>query len=95
MKPIDFEGSNRLFVADGCGDLPAYTDGTFVSTVWQLDDDDIAALKRNGGKLTMFVYSGSVTPPVALKVYEGEVEASEFETFVEAEKRRLDGHRKK
>ena len=36
MKPINFNESNTVYVADGCGDLPVYKDESQIASCWKL-----------------------------------------------------------
>lgn len=67
MKPVDFPGSNKNFVADGCGDLPAYNDGQQTVTCWEMDKEDFARF-LDGEKIYLSVLLGDTTPPVQVFV---------------------------
>lgn len=54
MKPIVTPETNAVFVAPGCGDLPATTchdpeTGTdYVQTVWELSVEDLKRIQETG-----------------------------------------------
>ena len=54
MKPIETPDTNAIFVAPGCGDLPAtkchdpQTGQDYVQTVWELSLDDLKRIQETG-----------------------------------------------
>ena len=54
MKPIVTPETNAVFVAPGCGDLPATTchdpetGKDYVQTVWELSLDDLKKINESG-----------------------------------------------
>lgn len=54
MKPIVTPETNAVFVAPGCGDLPATTchdpetGKDYVQTVWELNLDDLKKINETG-----------------------------------------------
>ena len=54
MKPIVTPETNAVFVAPGCGDLPATTchdpetGKDYVQTVWELSLDDLKKINKTG-----------------------------------------------
>ena len=65
MKAISFEECNRTFRAEGCDDLPAFNNGKFTVTCWELDTEDFDRF-LSGEKIYLAVLSGDSTPPVRL-----------------------------
>ncbi len=69
--PIPFDEMNLTLNApegeeENVDAMPAYTDGTFCISCWQLTPDDLARLKENGGKVWLWVWSGETQPPVCV-----------------------------
>ena len=70
MKPVKTEYSNIIFVADGCGDLPATIcqnltlNRSEIETVWELSDEEIKQITESR---RLYVYiSGKSVPPMAI-----------------------------
>lgn len=65
-KPIKFDEANATFVADGCGDLPAYEHGEEgdeqVITCWKLSGEELMEILQTG-KVWLRVW-GNAQPPV-------------------------------
>ncbi|KKN32455.1 hypothetical protein LCGC14_0813720 [marine sediment metagenome] len=65
-KPVKFEGYNTTFVADGCGDLPAYAHGRVsdeqVVTCWELSGEELMEILRT--KRVWLRVWGDAHPPV-------------------------------
>ena len=70
MKPVKTEYSNIIFVADGCGDLPATICQNLdlqrqeIETVWELSDEEIQQITE-GRRLYVYIVGASV-PPLAI-----------------------------
>lgn len=65
MKPINFNESNTVYVADGCGDLPVYKDESQIASCWKLSfKERIKALLY--GRVWLCVL-GKNQPPVWLE----------------------------
>lgn len=64
MVPIEFSQSNVKFTAPGCLPLPAFTDGKYIVSCWQLTDEEQRAIADNG-KIWLAVMV-PVQPPVAI-----------------------------
>ena len=65
-KPINFDDSNIVLVADGCDDLPALKDETGFVTCWQLSSDEIARVLQSG--VIVLHIAGQQHPPVSVEV---------------------------
>lgn len=70
MKPVKTEYSNIIFVADGCGDLPATIcqnltlNRSEIETVWEPSDEEIKQIMESR---RLYVYiSGKSVPPMAI-----------------------------
>lgn len=70
MKPIEFEGVNKIYVAPDdwdtdsngpCGDLPVMQENGTITSCYELSSDDIDRL-IHGGKLWFTIYQN--TQPV-------------------------------
>lgn len=66
MKPVEFEEQNTVFVADGCGDLPAYKQMPQIISCFELDDEEIEKLNKTK-KIWVSVHSVDM-PPIWLGV---------------------------
>lgn len=64
MKPIKFKGQNTTFIADGCGDLPAYKDDDQIISCWKGSIIDRVRYLLTG-KIWFSVY-GQSQPPIWL-----------------------------
>lgn len=71
--PIGFGEANCILqrpegmTAEECVSLEVFRDGKYCVSRWQLNDDDMEELKRNGGKIYLMVV-GATQPPVAVAV---------------------------
>ena len=74
MDPIEFPEVNLALVApkgdeDSVREMPAYTDGEFCISCWQMSPEEIEQLKKNDGKLWLWVWSLPTSqPPVLIDV---------------------------
>lgn len=75
MIPILFDGVNKIFVAEGCSNLPAMvthgeTEGLgnqpYIVTVWRLTDIEIEKLKES--HCIQLNIIGNRLPPVSIQV---------------------------
>lgn len=80
MKPVEFPEQNYKFVANGCGDLPAWSNGKHIVSCWQLDENDLEAINKS--KQIWLVITGGVQPPVDLRVSIPFVNDAEFEETI-------------
>ena len=64
-KLVDFEGRNKVFVAEGCGDLPAMTGDGYIATCWELSDEELARILQTK-RLFLLVWADGV-PPVSIQ----------------------------
>lgn len=68
--PIPFRQANQILrrpdgmTSEECASLEVFNDGKLIASRWQLDDDEIEELKRNGGKLYLIIW-GQMHPPIA------------------------------
>lgn len=62
---------NRVYVADGCGDLPVHKAGNLIVSCWKLSLEEIAEVMTTG-RVYLGVYADR-QPPVFLSVSEKEV----------------------
>lgn len=67
MKPIPFEGWNKVFSAKGCHNLVAYNDGQQTLTCWEMDKEDFSRF-LSGEKIYVAVLAGESTPPIQVFV---------------------------
>ncbi|MCZ7645269.1 MAG: hypothetical protein M5U26_08295 [Planctomycetota bacterium] len=73
--PIGFPLANCILqrppgmTAEECGSLEVYRDGRQCISRWQLTDAELEELKRNGGKLYVWILIDP-QPPVALSPFE-------------------------
>lgn len=71
MKPIKTDTTNAVYTLEGCNDLPVtkYTNvdnnECGVESCWELDAEDLENIKKNGGKVYLYI-QGDVVPPVLL-----------------------------
>jgi hypothetical protein len=69
--PIGFGEANSILAASpgvpNCTSLEVFRDGKYCVSRWQLTDQEIAELKRNGGKVYVLIL-GATQPPVAIAV---------------------------
>lgn len=71
MKPVRTDTTNAVYTLEGCQDLPVtryenmdnHENG--VESCWELDAEDLENIKKNGGKIYLYI-QGSVVPPVLL-----------------------------
>ncbi len=69
--PIGFPQANLILnrpkgmSAEECSSLEVYRDSEHVVSRWQLTDEDIAELKRNGNKIWIWMWARAV-PPIAI-----------------------------
>jgi hypothetical protein len=66
VKPIRTSACNMTFVAPDCGDLPAARGDGFVSTYWQPDAEDLAAIAA--GLPIRISWPGSHAMPISVEV---------------------------
>lgn len=71
--PIEFDEANLKLTApkgdeDTVREMPAYTDGEFCVSCWQLSPEEMKELAANDGKLWLWVWSGKTQPPVCIDV---------------------------
>jgi uncharacterized OB-fold protein len=75
MDPIQFQGYNRMFVLDGCFDLPAKYEFKEVeglgqvhtiTTVWQLTTEELMDILHSGQIMLSIISENQ--PPVMLAV---------------------------
>jgi len=68
--PIGFPQANGILerpkgtTKEECSSLEVYRDGMRCISRWQLTDEEIEELKKNGGKLYLWVWMGDTQPPV-------------------------------
>ena len=72
-NPIEFNEANLRLTApkgdeDTVREMPAYTDGSFCVSCWQLSPEELKELQANDGKLWLWVWSGATQPPVLIDV---------------------------
>lgn len=48
MIAVDFPESNKIYIGDDMFDLPAHDDGTYLTTCWQLNKEDIERIAKTG-----------------------------------------------
>ena len=71
--PIGFAEANDIIgrppgtTPEQCKSLEVYRDKHNIVSRWQLTDEDIDELKKNGGKIYLCIW-GKETPPVMLSV---------------------------
>ena len=53
--------------AEECSSLEVYRDGQYVISRWQLTDEELDELKRNGGKVYLLIL-GATMPPACVAV---------------------------
>jgi hypothetical protein len=77
--PVKFKESNRILVADRCGDLYVFTNGVEVVSCWKMSfKDRVLALLL--GRVWMNLYTGSTTqPPAWLSVERSAFQKSRLE----------------
>lgn len=69
MKPVDFAGRNRTYVAEGCGDLPIEDDGLQLISCWEMTwRERFSALIFGRVWLSL---AGKEHPPVLIIVKKG------------------------
>jgi len=68
--PIPFKQANQVLdrpegtTREECGSLEVFRDGKQCISRWQFSDSEIEELKRNGGKVYLWVMMGATQPPV-------------------------------
>ena len=73
MRPLNFEGSNKLlgkpegWDVGTCVPLPVFTDGTTCVSRWILEDSEREVIAA-GGEIWLQVAFGDTQPPVMLLV---------------------------
>ena len=85
MRPVKTEKTNTVFVAPGCGDLPArkflLANGpkNCIETVWELNEEELRQV-RETGRIYLYVVSEYIQPVFILtEAYEGESEGGATE----------------
>jgi len=63
MKPTIFPEQNFVLTAEGCDNLPVFTNGEVVISKWIPSEDDLQKI-NNGEGIYLVVYSGESSPPV-------------------------------
>ena len=69
--PIGFREANNILerptgmTKDECSSLEVYRDGQYCISRWQLTDQELEELKKNGGKMYVLIV-GSTQPPVCI-----------------------------
>lgn len=63
MSPTIFKEQNFVLTAEGCGNLPVFTNGEVVISKWMPTEDDLQKI-NNGEGIYLVVYSGESSPPV-------------------------------
>jgi hypothetical protein len=66
MKPVRFKQQNRIYKAEGCGNLPAYKDNEEIISVWKGTFRDRLKFLFNG-KMYLWLVS-QVQPPIGMSV---------------------------
>lgn len=66
LKPVPFEEQNIVYVAPGCGDLPAFQDGRQIITCWEISDEQLQVLSDT--KRIYLWVTGAAQPPVSVCV---------------------------
>lgn len=75
MYPVNFPEQNAVFVADGCGDLPACKqyneqfDTAEVISCWEFSDEECVELLKqikSGNRLAVYLSVIGGQPPVSL-----------------------------
>jgi hypothetical protein len=67
--PVGFREANTMLkkpegsTSEECTDLEVYKDGKYTISRWQLSDEELIALQKNGGKLYLMFW-GNTHPPV-------------------------------
>lgn len=64
ILPKQFPEQNITYMAEGCGDLPAYKGDGVIITAWKLSDEDIEILQKT--KTLYMSLWGQGMPPVGL-----------------------------
>lgn len=73
MTPTGFKECNKVLGApqgmtsEEVMNLPIFTDGKSCTSVWELNDEDLAEIIKTK-KIALTIYSGATQPPVALGV---------------------------
>lgn len=85
MKPVYFKDVNSVLGAPNttdnntpeCEKLPVHTDGECCISLWELDDDDLAAIAESKA-IFLTVMSGRTQHPVSLSVMPNAVDLEEY-----------------
>ena len=70
MHAIGFGQANQILkppagmTQDQCTSLEVFSDGEYCISRWQLNDEDLEELKRNGGKIYIAILFGGTMPPI-------------------------------
>ena len=64
MKPIKFKEQNKVYVAEGCGDLPAYKDDREIISCWKGTFSERIKFLFTG--IMWFSVQGKSQPPIWL-----------------------------
>ena len=68
MKPVEnFDGANRKLVAEGCADLHVRRANGMIYSVWELSDEDRAAI-ANGAVVHLAIMAPETQPPVRISI---------------------------